>query len=157
MTMALAAAIAVSPAVSAAQARCPELEAAKTAYAGKLSASNLKDSDIKPSRSLAGARVKMTEAERQSQQEAPRQGVQQAPRQSQQEAPRQSQQEAPRQSVQDAPRQSQQEAPRQSAQEAPHSTLSRAKGLITEAEAACKAGRTTEAASKANAALGLLK
>jgi hypothetical protein len=148
MTMALAVAIAVSPAVSAAQTKCPELEAAKAAYAGKLSASNLKDSDVKTPRTLAGAR-KQTEAARQSQQEAPRQ--------SQQEAPRQSQQEAPRQSQQEAPRQSQQEAPRQSAQQAPRSTLSQAKGLIAEAEAACKAGKTTEAASKANAALGLLK
>ena len=126
--------------------------------------------DVQAPRSLAGARIQ--EAPRSAQeaprstQEAPR-SVQQAPR-SQQEAPRSAQeaprsrQEAPR-SIQQAPR-SQQEAPRSTQEaprgqqiDAPRGDLSKATALVSEAEAACKAGNTSLASQKAKAAMALIK
>ena len=150
----LSAAIAAGlPEISAAQtATCPELDSARQAYQAKLDALTLNDEDIRPSRVLAGARRE--EAPR-STQEAPR-STQEAPRGTQ-EAPRGVQQ-APRgeQSVQQAPRSTQQ-APRTAQPAASRAELEKAKGLIADDDASCRAGNTADAAKKATAALRLLK
>ena len=64
-------------------------------------------------------------------------------------------QEAPR-SAEEAPRQSVQQAPR-SDPKAARQNVERAKALIADADKACRAGKSTDAATKASEALELLK
>ena len=137
---------ALAPAVDA-QSSCPEVDQAK-AMLSRVA----KGQDVQAPRSLAGAR---------QDQQAPRSQDIQAPRGQDVQAPRGQDVQAPRgkQDVQ-APRGQDVQAPRggqgagQNVQ-APHG--SDAGKLIREAEAACKAGKTTEAKAKAEAAINMLK
>ena len=126
---------ALAPTVDA-QSACPEVEQAKEMFSKVAKAQ-----DVQAPRTLAGARQD-----------------QQAPRSQDVQAPR-SLAGARSQDVQ-APRGQDVQAPRggqgagQNVQ-APHG--SDAGKLIREAEAACKAGKTTEAKAKAEAAINMLK
>ena len=66
--------------------------------------------------------------------------------------------QAPRSQELQAPRSQELQAPRSQELQAPRSAeLKKASTLVSEAEAACKAGNSSLAADKANAAMGLLK
>ena len=129
---------ALAPAVDA-QSSCPEVDQAK-AMLSRVA----KGQDVQAPRSLAGAR---------QDQQAPRGQDVQAPRGQDVQAPRGKQDvQAPRGQDVQAPRGGQ--GAGQNVQ-APHG--SDAGKLIREAEAACKAGKTTEAKAKAEAAINMLK
>ena len=129
---------ALAPAVDA-QSSCPEVDQAK-AMLSRVA----KGQDVQAPRSLAGAR---------QDQQAPRSQDIQAPRGQDVQAPRGKQDvQAPRGQDVQAPRGGQ--GAGQNVQ-APHG--SDAGKLIREAEAACKAGKTTEAKAKAEAAINMLK
>jgi hypothetical protein len=66
--------------------------------------------------------------------------------------------QAPRSQELQAPRSQELQAPRSQELQAPRSAeFKKASTLVSEAEAACKAGNSSLAADKANAAMGLLK
>ena len=90
--------------------------------------------DAEPSRSLAGARSQEIQAPRGQEIQAPRGQEIQAPRGQEIQAPRSQEVQAPR-------------SPQ----------FMKASALVSEAEAACKAGKSSLAADKAKAAMELLK
>jgi hypothetical protein len=74
------------------------------------------------------------------------------------QAPRRQEIQAPRSQEIQAPRSQNVQAPRGQDLQAPRSAqYKKASGLVSEAEAACKAGKFSLAADKAKAAMGLLK
>src|SRR5258705_499529 len=130
--------------------------------------------DAEPSRSLAGARSQEIQAPRSQEIQAPRSQEIQAPRAQEIQAPRGQELQAPRaQEIQaprgqemeaargqeiQAPRGQEIQAPRSQELQAPRSPeFMKASALVSEAEAACKAGKSSLAADKAKAAMELLK
>src|SRR6266850_881257 len=138
--------------------------------------------DAEPSRSLAGARSQEIQAPRSQEIQAPRGQEIQAPRGQEIQAPRGQEIQAPRgqeiqaprgqeiqaprgQEIQaprgqeiQAPRGQEIQAPRSQEVQAPRSPeFMKASALVSEAEAACKAGKSSLAADKAKAAMELLK
>jgi hypothetical protein len=101
-------------------------------------------------RSLAGARSQEIQAPRSQEVQAPRSQEFQAPRSQEVQAPRSQEVQAPRSQEVQAPRSQEFQAPRSA-------EFKKASTLVSEAEAACKAGNSSLAADKAKAAMGLLK
>src|SRR5256886_597332 len=158
-----------------AQSACPpEVTKAKEMLAQK---SVAKGQDIQAPRTLAGARQEV-QAPRGQEVQAPRGQEVQAPRGQEVQAPRTTTQQAPRgQEVQaprshagappevQAPRGQEVQAPRGQEVQAPRTMagakqpagMSKASSLVTEAEAACKAGDMKTAKAKAEAAISAMK
>ena len=158
-----------------AQSACPpEVTKAKEMLAQK---SVAKGQDIQAPRTLAGARQEVqaprgqeVQAPRGQEVQAPRGQEVQAPRTTTQQAPRGQEVQAPRslagarQEVQ-APRGQEVQAPRGQEVQAPRTMagakqpagMSKASSLVSEAEAACKAGDMKTAKAKAEAAISAMK
>src|SRR5437870_2672917 len=158
-----------------AQSACPpEVTKAKEMLAQR---SVAKGQDIQAPRTLAGARQEVqaprgqeVQAPRGQEVQAPRGQEVQAPRTTTQQAPRGQEVQAPRslagarQEVQ-APRGQEVQAPRGQEVQAPRTMagakqpagMSKASSLVSEAEAACKAGDMKTAKAKAEAAISAMK
>ena len=156
------------PAVGTADTACPQVDAAKAMLKQQAS------SDVPASRSLAGARSQDIQAPRSQDVQAPRSQDVQAPRSQDVQAPRSQDVQAPRSQDVQAPRSQDVQAPRSQDVQAPRSQdvqaprtqvaaatgsadMKKAAALVSEAEAACKAGKTEVAAQKAKAAMEMLK
>jgi len=122
--------IALSGTAGLAQTSCPP----EVASAKAMLTQTAKSQEIEAPRSLAGARTQDIQAPRTQELQAPRTQELQAPRTQELQAPRTQELQAPR-----------------------SANFTQASGLVTEAEAACKAGNSSLATSKAKAAMDLLK
>src|SRR5438128_1868100 len=121
-----------------AQSACPpEVTKAKEMLAQK---SVAKGQDIQAPRTLAGARQEV-----------------QAPRGQEVQAPRGQEVQAPRSQEVQAPRGQEVQAPRTMAGAKQPAGMSKASSLVSEAEAACKAGDMKTAKAKAEAAISAMK
>src|SRR5438876_1043515 len=121
-----------------AQSACPpEVTKAKEMLAQK---SVAKGQDIQAPRTLAGARQEV-----------------QAPRGQEVQAPRGQEVQAPRGQEVQAPRGQEVQAPRTMAGAKQPAGMSKASSLVSEAEAACKAGDMKTAKAKAEAAISAMK
>src|SRR5438034_648639 len=161
-----------------AQSACPpEVTKAKEMLAQK---SVAKGQDIQAPRTLAGARQEV-QAPRGQEVQAPRGQEVQAPRGQEVQAPRGQEVQAPRTTTQQAPRGQEVQAPRGQEVQAPRGQevqaprgqevqaprtmagakqpagMSKASSLVSEAEAACKAGDMKTAKAKAEAAISAMK
>src|SRR5438128_621393 len=129
-----------------AQSACPpEVTKAKEMLAQK---SVAKGQDIQAPRTLAGARQEV---------QAPRGQEVQAPRGQEVQAPRGQEVQAPRSQEVQAPRGQEVQAPRTMAGAKQPAGMSKASSLVSEAEAACKAGDMKTAKAKAEAAISAMK
>jgi hypothetical protein len=142
-SLCVAVALVSIPAIVSAAPLCPpevkearDLLTAKTATAQKVP------------RSQAAARGQETQA--------PRQQVAQAPRGQETQAPRGQETQAPRGQETQAPRGQETQAPRNAAK-GRATTLTNARRLVNEAEAACKDADNARASSNARAAIELLR
>jgi hypothetical protein len=138
--------IALSGTAGLAQTSCPP----EVASAKAMLTQTAKSQEIEAPRSLAGARTQDIQAPRTQELQAPRTQELQAPRTQELQAPRTQELQAPRTQELQAPRTQELQAPRSA-------NFTQASGLVTEAEAACKAGNSSLATSKAKAAMDLLK
>ena len=169
--------VALSPMVVEAASPCPpEVQAAKNLLTKQVA----KSQDVQAPRSLAGARSQDVQAPRGQDVQAPRSQDVQAPRGQDVQAPRGQDIQAPRalgrsQDVQaprgqdiQAPRGQDVQAPRGQDIQAPRAGTTggtmaqapradKARILVNEAEAACKAGDMTKATEKAKAAMAVLQ
>src|SRR5712692_3548650 len=162
--------VALSASAGMGQTSCPP----EVASAKAMLTQTANSQDVQAPRSLAGARSQELQAPRSQELQAPRsqelqaprsQGLQaprgqelQAPRGQELQAPRGQELQAPRGQELQAPRSQELQAPRSQEIQAPRSAeFTKASTLVSEAEAACKAGNSSLAADKANAAMGLLK
>src|SRR5439155_425887 len=145
-----------------AQSACPpEVTKAKEMLAQK---SVAKGQDIQAPRTLAGARQEV-QAPRGQEVQAPRGQEVQAPRGQEVQAPRTKAEQAPRGQEVQAPRGQEVQAPRGQEVQAPRTMagakqpagMSKASSLVSEAEAACKAGDMKTAKAKAEAAISAMK
>src|SRR5437870_782825 len=145
-----------------AQSACPpEVTKAKEMLAQK---SVAKGQDIQAPRTLAGARQEV-QAPRGQEVQAPRGQEVQAPRGQEVQAPRGQEVQAPRGQEVQAPRGQEVQAPRGQEVQAPRTMagakqpagMSKASSLVSEAEAACKAGDMKTAKAKAEAAISAMK
>ena len=163
----VAASVAISPAQSA---KCPpEVASAKailTARGGDVQASASSQDTQAPRSQREMARSQDTNAQRSQDVQAPRNQDVQAPRNQDVQAPRNQDVQAPRkQDVQaarnqdvQAPRNQDGQSPRTAADQGIRGTDARkAQTLVSEAEAACRAGDPARASEKAMAALDILK
>src|SRR5207253_1879405 len=133
-----------------AQSACPpEVTKAKEMLAQK---SVAKGQDIQAPRTLAGARQEV-QAPRGQEVQAPRGQEVQAPRGQEVQAPRGQEVQAPRGQEVQAPRGQEVQAPRTMAGAKQPAGMSKASSLVSEAEAACKAGDMKTAKAKAEAAI----
>jgi len=130
--------LALSATAGMAQTSCPP----EVASAKAMLMQTAKSQDVQSPRSLAGARSQDLQAPRAQDLQAPRAQDLQAPRAQDLQAPRAQDLQAPR--AQDL------QAPRSAA-------TKKASQLVREAEAACKAGNSSLATTKAKAAMDLLK
>src|SRR3989454_159112 len=153
-----------------AQSACPpEVTKAKEMLAQK---SVAKGQDIQAPRTLAGARQEVqaprgqevqaprgqeVQAPRGQEVQAPRTTAQQAPRGHEVQAPRGQEVQAPRGQEVQAPRGQEVQAPRTMAGAKQPAGMSKASSLVSEAEAACKAGDMKTAKAKAEAAISAMK
>ena len=122
--------IAFSGTAGLAQTACP----AEVASARAMLTQTARSQEIQSPRSLAGAQTQDIQAPRSQELQAPRSQELQAPRSQELQAPRAQELQAPR-----------------------SANLTKASDLVSEAEAACKAGNSSLAATKAKAAMDLLK
>jgi hypothetical protein len=133
------------PAVAPAAATCADVEAAKSL----LKKQTVAMKSTQTPRSLAGARSQDVQAPRSQDIQAPRSQDIQAPRSQDIQAPRSQDIQAPRSQDIQAPRSQDTQAPRSG-------ELKQAATLVKEADAACKAGNSSLATVKANAAMELM-
>ena len=141
------------PAVAPAAATCADVETAKS----MLKKQTVAMQSTQTPRSLAGARSQDVQAPRNQDIQAPRSQDVQAPRSQDIQAPRNQDVQAPRSQDIQAPRSQDVQAPRSQGVQAPRSVeLKQAATLVKEADAACKAGNSSLATVKANAAMELL-
>ncbi len=154
--------VALSASAGMGQTSCPP----EVASAKAMLTQTANSQDVQAPRSLAGARSQELQAPRSQELQAPRSQELQAPRSQELQAPRSQELQAPRSQELQAPRSQELQAPRSQELQAPRSQefqaprsaeLKKASTLVSEAEAACKAGNSSLAADKANAAMGLLK
>ena len=139
--------VALSGTAGMAQTSCPpEVASAKA----MLTQATAKSQEVQAPRSLAGARTQDIQAPRSQELQAPRTQELQAPRTQELQAPRTQELQAPRTQELQAPRTQELQAPRSA-------DFKKASGLVTEAEAACKAGNSSLATDKAKAAMEILK
>jgi hypothetical protein len=122
--------IALSGTAGLAQTSCPP----EVASAKAMLTQTAKSQEIEAPRSLAGARTQDIQAPRTQELQAPRTQELQAPRTQELQAPRTQELQAPR-----------------------SANFTQASGLVTEAEAACRAGNSSLATAKAKAAMDLMK
>jgi hypothetical protein len=122
--------VALSASAGMGQTSCPP----EVASAKAMLTQTANSQDVQAPRSLAGARSQELQAPRSQELQAPRSQELQAPRSQELQAPRSQELQAPR-----------------------SAEFKKASTLVSEAEAACKAGNSSLAADKANAAMGLLK
>jgi len=123
--------VALSATAGLAETSCPpEVASAKA----MLTQATAKSQEVQAPRSLAGARTQDIQAPRSQELQAPRTQELQAPRTQELQAPRTQELQAPR-----------------------SADFKKASGLVSEAEAACKAGNSSLATTKAKAAMDLLK
>ena len=123
--------VALSGTAGMAQTSCPpEVASAKA----MLTQATAKSQEVQAPRSLAGARTQDIQAPRSQELQAPRTQELQAPRTQELQAPRTQELQAPR-----------------------SADFTKASGLVSEAEAACKAGNSSLSTAKAQAAMELLK
>jgi hypothetical protein len=130
--------VALSASAGMGQTSCPP----EVASAKAMLTQTANSQDVQAPRSLAGARSQELQAPRSQELQAPRSQELQAPRGQDLQAPRSQELQAPRSQEIQAPRSAE---------------FTKASTLVSEAEAACKAGNSSLAADKANAAMGLLK
>ena len=147
--------VALSATAGLAETSCPpEVASAKA----MLTQATAKSQEVQAPRSLAGARTQDIQAPRSQELQAPRSQELQAPRTQELQAPRTQELQAPRSQQIQAPRTQELQAPRAQELQAPRSAdFKKASGLVTEAEAACKAGNSSMATDKAKAAMEILK
>jgi len=162
--------VALSASAGMGQTSCPP----EVASAKAMLTQTANSQDVQAPRSLAGARSQELQAPRSQELQAPRSQELQAPRSQELQAPRGQELQAPRGQELQAPRGQELQAPRGQELQAPRSQelqaprsqeiqaprsaeFTKASTLVSEAEAACKAGNSSLAADKANAAMGLLK
>jgi len=138
--------VALSASAGMGQTSCPP----EVASAKAMLTQTANSQDVQAPRSLAGARSQELQAPRSQELQAPRSQELQAPRSQELQAPRSEELQAPRSQELQAPRSQELQAPRSA-------EFTKASTLVSEAEAACKAGNSSLAADKANAAMGLLK
>jgi len=155
----VAASVAISPAQSA---KCPpEVASAKailTARGGDVQASASSQDTQAPRSQREMARSQDTNAQRSQDVQAPRNQDVQAPRNQDVQAPRNQDVQAPRNQDVQAPRNQDGQSPRTAADQGIRGTDARkAQTLVSEAEAACRAGDPARASEKAMAALDILK
>jgi hypothetical protein len=122
--------IALSGTAGLAQTSCPP----EVASAKAMLTQTAKGEETQAARSLAGARTQDIQAPRTQELQAPRTQELQAPRTQELQAPRTQELQAPR-----------------------SADFTKASGLVSEAEAACKAGNSSLSTAKAQAAMELLK
>jgi hypothetical protein len=131
--------VALSATAGLAETSCPpEVASAKA----MLTQATAKSQEVQAPRSLAGARTQDIQAPRSQELQAPRSQELQAPRTQELQAPRTQELQAPRTQELQAPR---------------SADFKKASGFVSEAEAACKAGNSSLATTKAKAAMDLLK
>jgi hypothetical protein len=154
--------VALSASAGMGQSSCPP----EVASAKAMLTQTANSQDVQAPRTLAGARSQELQAPRSQELQAPRSQELQAPRSQELQAPRSQELQAPRSQELQAPRSQELQAPRSQELQAPRSQelqaprsaeFKKASTLVSEAEAACKAGNSSLAADKANAAMGLLK
>jgi len=136
--------LALSATAGMAQTSCPP----EVASAKAMLTQTAKSQDVQSPRSLAGARSQDLQAPRAQDLQAPRAQDLQAPRAQDLQAPRAQDLQAPRAQDLQAPRAQDLQAPRSAA-------TKKASQLVREAEAACKAGNSSLATTKAKAAMDL--
>jgi hypothetical protein len=164
-------------AVVAAETACPEVDKAKQMLTQKTGTAKGQEiqaprslagarqdvqagrgQDVQAPRSLAGARGQDVQAPRGQDVQAPRGQDVQAPRGQDVQAPRGQDVQAPRGQDVQAPRGQDVQAPRTMVgAKASSGNITKASTLIKEAEAACKAGDSQTAKTKADAAISILK
>jgi hypothetical protein len=144
--------------VSAAPVCPPEVKEARDLLTAKTATAQ------KVPRSQAAARSQETQAPREQVVQAPRGQETQAPRGQETQAPRGQETQAPRGQETQAPRGQETQAPRGQETQAPRNaakgratTLTNARRLVNEAEAACKDADNARASSNARAAIELLR
>jgi hypothetical protein len=136
--------------VSAAPVCPPEVKEARDLLTAKTATAQ------KVPRSQAAARSQETQAPREQVVQAPRGQETQAPRGQETQAPRGQETQAPRGQETQAPRGQETQAPRNAAK-GRATTLTNARRLVNEAEAACKDADNARASSNARAAIELLR
>jgi hypothetical protein len=146
MVLSVVSAVSLSATAGMAQTSCPAEVASAKAMVAQMS----KSQNVQAPRSLAGARSQDVQAPRSQDIQAPRSQDVQAPRSQDIQAPRGQNIQAPRSQDVQAPRAQDVQAPRSA-------DFKKASGLVSEAEAACKAGNTSLASDKAKAAMELMK
>ena len=154
--------ISLSATVGMAQTSCP----AEVASAKAMLTQTAKSQDIQSPRSLAGVRSQDVQSPRSQDIQSPRsQDIQsprgqdiQSPRSQDIQSPRSQDIQSPRSQDIQSPRSQDIQSPRSQDIQSPRSAnYKKASTLVSEAEVACKAGKSSVAADKAKAAMELLK
>jgi len=137
--------VSLSATAGMAQTSCPP----EVASAKAMLTQTAKSQDVQAPRSLAGARQDV---------QAPRSQDIQSPRGQDVQAPRGQDVQSPRSQDVQSPRSQDIQSPRSQDIQSPRSAeFKKASTLVSEAEVACKAGKSSVAADKAKAAMELLK
>src|SRR5260370_297114 len=137
-TLSIVAMISLSATMGMAQTPCP----AEVASAKAMLTQTAKGQDVQASRSLAGARSQDIQSPRSQDIQSPRSQDIQSPRSQDIQSPRSQDIQSPRSQDIQSPR---------------SAAFKKASTLVSEAEVACKAGKSSVAADKAKAAMELLK
>jgi hypothetical protein len=138
--------ISLSATVGMAQTSCP----AEVASAKAMLTQTAKSQDIQSPRSLAGVRSQDVQSPRSQDIQSPRGQDIQSPRSQDIQSPRGQDIQSPRSQDIQSPRSQDIQSPRSA-------NYKKASTLVSEAEVACKAGKSSVAADKAKAAMDLLK
>ena len=146
--------ISLSATVGMAQTSCP----AEVASAKAMLTQTAKSQDIQSPRSLAGVRSQDVQSPRSQDIQSPRSQDIQSPRGQDIQSPRSQDIQSPRGQDVQSPRSQDIQSPRSQDIQSPRSAnYKKASTLVSEAEVACKAGKSSVAADKAKAAMDLLK
>jgi hypothetical protein len=146
--------ISLSATVGMAQTSCP----AEVASAKAMLTQTAKSQDIQSPRSLAGVRSQDVQSPRGQDIQSPRSQDIQSPRSQDIQSPRSQDIQSPRGQDIQSPRSQDIQSPRSQDIQSPRSAnYKKASTLVSEAEVACKAGKSSVAADKAKAAMDLLK
>jgi hypothetical protein len=137
-TLSIVTMISLSATVGMAQTSCP----AEVASAKAMLTQTAKSQDVQAPRSLAGARSQDIQSPRSQDIQSPRSQDIQSPRSQDIQSPRSQDIQSPRSQDIQSPR---------------SANFQKASTLVSEAEVACKAGKSSMAADKAKAAMELLK
>ena len=154
--------VSLSATVGMAQTSCP----AEVASAKAMLTQTAKSQDLQSPRALAGARSQDIQAPRSQDIQSPRSQDIQSPRSQDIQSPRSQDIQSPRSQDIQSPRSQDIQSPRSQDIQSPRSqdiqsprsaNFKKASTLVSEAEVACKAGKSSVAADKAKAAMELLK